>query len=275
METENPFFERLKRCEVIWRERLSLENGKVDFDLVQPACMNWSMNDYEPGIAFSQASDARLATMRRTIVDYKVNAACLVVGGLAHHLCDKPLKGDDARLRFAATKEFRAMHVHRRQVRPGTTTLVLVFNLHDRARPTGQGEMNARSCLDTGFLIGRENKFVSFKRSTLPNAFIEVENTPGLDGKVRVARKDPAAMLPGTDRIFVEPAPNGAVADRCDNPSAARFSGNVSDTPAREWQVTPRGEFTSERLNLNDYLWGEKPEGDPGGSVLQAPAGVP
>lgn len=233
------------------------------------------MNDYEPGIAFSQASDARLAAMRRTIVDYKINAARLVVGWLAHHLCEKPLKGDDARLLFATTKEFRAMHVHRCQVRPGTTTLVLVLNFHDRARLSRQGGMNARSRLDTGLLIGRENKFVIFKRSTLPDAFIEVENTPGLGGKVRVARKDPTAVLPRTDRIFVEPAPDRAVTDGCDNPGAARFGCDLSDTPAREWQVTHRGEFTSEGLNLNDYLWGKKPEVDPGGSVLQAPARDP
>ncbi len=82
-------------------------------------------------------------------------------------------------------------------------------------------------------------------------------------------------MLPGTDRVLVEPTPDRAVTDRRDNAGAARFGSDLSDTPARERQVTQRREFASEGLNLNDYLWGERPEDDPGGSVLQAPPAVP
>lgn len=135
--------------------------------------------------------------------------------------------------------------------------------------------MAARSCLNAGFLVGRQHKFVCFERLALPDAFIEVKNIPGSDGEVWVARKDPTTVLPGTDRVLVEPTPDSAVTDRRDNAGAARFGGNLSDTPARERQVTQRREFASEGLNLNDYLWGERPEDDPGGSVLQAPATVP
>jgi hypothetical protein len=77
--------------------------------------------------------------------------------------------------------------------------------------------MNARSCLDTGFLVGRQNKLVIFERLALPDALIEVEDTAGLDGEVRIARKDPTAVLPRTNRVFIEPTPDGAVTDRRDN----------------------------------------------------------
>ena len=49
----------------------------------------------------------------------------------------------------------------------------------------------------------REHKLVARQRFALPPAGIEIENAPGLQGEVRVAREDPPAVLPGADGILV------------------------------------------------------------------------
>ena len=63
--------------------------------------------------------------------------------------------------------------------------------------------MNAQPRLDTGLLIGRDDELVLAQRLPLPAPLVQVQDAPGLGLEVRIARKDPAAVLPGADGIFV------------------------------------------------------------------------
>ena len=46
-----------------------------------------------------------------------------------------------------------------------------------------------------------------------PKRVRKIEDRPGFVGKVRIAREDPASMLPGAKGIAAEPAPQSGAAD--------------------------------------------------------------
>jgi hypothetical protein len=54
-------------------------------------------------------------------------------------------------------------------------------------------------------------------------------------GKLRIARKDPAALLPRPDGNGMQPAPHGDVAHGGHQPRLAHLPAEIGDTPTREW----------------------------------------
>jgi hypothetical protein len=68
----------------------------------------------------------------------------------------------------------------------------------------------------------------------LPATLVQVEDALGLALEVRVAREDPATMLPRAYRILVQPSPDGAAADTRDQPRALRVQREIARTEARE-----------------------------------------
>ncbi len=73
--------------------------------------------------------------------------------------------------------------------------------------------MSPSAILNTGLLIGTQNKLILFEWFPVPNPVIEVENTSGFRGKTRISGENPTAMLPWFDGILIEPAPHCAAAD--------------------------------------------------------------
>ena len=104
-----------------------------------------------------------------------------------------------------------------------------------------------------------------------PTSLVQVQDSSGLDLEVRVARKDPAAVLPWSDGVFVQPSPDGAVADTRHQASALRVSSHIGDAEPRQRQAQGGGQFARKCLDLNRELWGERPEGVPGESSLGGP----
>lgn len=70
--------------------------------------------------------------------------------------------------------------------------------------------MFAPAGLNAGFLVSRDDKFVVFEGFTFPGAFIQIQDSVGLDGKVGVPWEDPTAAVPRANGVFMEPPPNGA-----------------------------------------------------------------
>lgn len=93
---------------------------------------------------------------------------------------------------------------------------------------------------------------------------IEIQNASGLGDELRIAREDPATVLPGADRVFMEPAPNSAITDAGYQTGGSCLASNIGGTEARQRQATLGGKFAGQCLNLDDDFWGEKPGGDPG-----------
>ena len=127
--------------------------------------------------------------------------------------------------------------------------------------------MDSRTGLNTCLFIRRQNKLIVPKRFSLPDSFVEIENPSGFYCKLWIARKYPAPMLPRTDGVFMEPTPDGAVADRGHEPGTASFVGHIGNAPSRKREITCAWQLARDGFYLNDYLWGEKPVGDPGGRV--------
>ena len=95
------------------------------------------------------------------------------------------------------------------------------------------------------------------------------ERSP-LDDVLCHAREDPTAMPPGTDGVFMQPAPDRASAEGGDQASLADVPGQISGTPTGERQVVEGGQFTGQRLYPHDQIWGKKSGADRTGALFQA-----
>lgn len=134
--------------------------------------------------------------------------------------------------------------------------------------------MYAAAGLDAGLLIGRDHELIGAQRFSIPLAGVQIQDASGFDGELGVARKDPAPMLPGTDGILIEPAPDGLVADCCHQATMLRLPSNVRATQARKWEASRGRQFAGEGFNLHNDLWGEKHGGDPREGALPRLEGV-
>ena len=190
-------------------------------------------------------------------------------------MLNQTIKRGDARGSFAAAKDTGTMNVESCDVGLGSATTILMFDAHRALRRRGQGRMLAAPGLDAGLLIGRDDKFVTFEGFTVPGAFIQVQDSAGLDGEGGVAGEDPAAVVPGTNGVFMEPPPNGASRDGGNQSGTADLTGNIGSVPVGEGNAISGRQLASQRLNLNDQFWGKKPGDDPGGSARPVRPVVP
>ncbi len=135
--------------------------------------------------------------------------------------------------------------------------------------------MTAEAGLDARFFVRRNDKVIGGQRAALVLTGVEIEDAPRLDRKLGIAREDPGAVLPRANRVFVQPPPDGLVADPGDNARPLRLAHDISGTQPGERQAERCRQLTRERFNLDDEFWGEKPGADPGVGVPPGPPCVP
>src|SRR5215472_520139 len=259
---------------VVRGDDLALDDGEIDLDLIEPAGVHRAKNQHEIGVPALQPFDRAWTAMRGSVVDNPENAVGLAIGRDAPDLPHTPAERLDAGLALAAAKQARPVYIPRREIRPRALAFVLVLNPHRLVRARRCGRMTSASRLNAGLLIGGDHVVVRRQRLAFPDAFVEIQNPPRLGGKVGVAREDPAAVRPWADRIGIQPAPDRAAADRRHEPGALGFACQVVHAPPRKRTARAGGQFTGERLDGDDHLWGEKPGGDPGGHDPQDPPRV-
>ena len=104
--------------------------------------------------------------------------------------------------------------------------------------------MRARH-LVAGYEYGSESEPLHLRAEAYWKTYdsLPLENASGLDRELRIAGKDPAAMLPWPDRICVEPTPHCAVADAGDQPELSRLLRHVGHTKARQRRTQRRRQF--------------------------------
>jgi hypothetical protein len=91
-------------------------------------------------------------------------------------------------------------------------------HFHRSTRLSGLDSVYPSHNLNTGFLICNDNKLILSKRFIFPIPVIEIENSPGFGGKIRVSRENPVAMLPGFDDILMQlPHDCAATTGSCQN----------------------------------------------------------
>jgi len=212
--------------------------------------------------------------MGRTIVNDQKDTPCCGIGWLTHHVVNKAIKGGDAASAFAPAKQFGAMDIKGRYIGPSAAPGVFMLHLHRRARLGRICGMTTTARLDAGFLIGRQNKLIITKGMPIPYPFIEIQDSPGFLGKLRITGKYPGTIPPGTNGILMKPSPYGAVTDGGCESRSSNFPAQIGNTPSRKWYLVNRWQFTGQGLNLYDDLRGEKSGGVPDGVAPQAQGGV-
>lgn len=247
-----------KGRKVVRCKNLTLDDGEVNLDLVQPAGMDWPVNQDKIGMASPEPLGSRRSSVSRTIIHDPEDPSSVAVGSPLHGLVHKPIERSDPVFRFAATEKFCPMNVPGRQVGPSAESAIFMLDSHSGTRPRGQGGVFPASRLDARLLVGAEDELIWAQPAALPMAVIEVENTAGFLSEVGVAGEYPATMLPGTDGILIEPPPDGGIADGCHETGSADMGAEFSDTPSRQRQIVNGGELTGESFDLNDDFWGKK-----------------
>ncbi len=202
--------------------------------MVQPARMNRSMYQDQVVIALLQALYGAGTPMRRAVIHDPKYPPGLGIRWPAHNIGHQPIKRFDAAFGLTTAKQFDPVYIQGGEVGPGTAAAILMFHLH---HGTGLGRvsgMAATAGLDTGFFISREDEFVILEGTTIPDAFIEVQDSSGFAGKLGIARKDPRPISPGANCILMKPAPYGTVADRSNKAGLPDPPTQIGDTPARQ-----------------------------------------
>jgi hypothetical protein len=86
---------------------------------------------------------------------------------------------------------------------------------------------------------------------------IEIETQTGLSRKMRIARKNPTAMLPGTKGIAAEPAPKRGAADLRDQALGDHMLADFSDREPGQGYPQAMRQLTGECFYLNDETGGK------------------
>lgn len=183
LEAQQPLSNLFETREVAGREDLSLDNGEVDFDLVEPARVDRAMDRNDIGKCPGQTLDAARSTMRRAVVDDPEDASGIAIGRLAHDLSDEATEGFDARSLFAASEDLRPMHIERGKIGPCSGTLIFVFHPGTSPWARGGGRMQAHARLNAGLLVGADDELVPAQPATFPAPLVEIENAPGFAAK--------------------------------------------------------------------------------------------
>ena len=213
LERQQTLFEFGQRREIIGREDLALDNRKVDLNLVEPTGVDGSVDENGVRPLGAKAVDGFLPAMSGAVVHDPEDAACGLVGLLAHDFAHETPHGGQTVLGFTTSKDLGAVDVPGGQVDPGALAKILVLNPGGAARSGRQSRLFAAPRLNTGLLVGGDDEVVNPQWGALPSASVKIEDGSGLVRKLRIAREDPASMLPGTQSIAAEPAPQCGAAD--------------------------------------------------------------
>src|SRR5215211_2933920 len=125
---------------------------------------------------------------------------------------DAPAMGAISVKRIKGTSIFDGWgyaHLYRRQA--GKMTAVDSYAIPQGLNPAyafGFGDLSIHefASLDRGLGVGADHAVAGLKQLAFPAALVEVEDRAGLLKKLRVAREDPRALLPGLDRVVGQPA---------------------------------------------------------------------
>ena len=176
----------------------------------------------------------RAPAVRGAVVDDPEHAPGVPVGGGGHDLLDEATEGRDARVGLTASDNVGPVHVEGRQVGSGAAPLVFVFDAHGATGAGRRGGVGTVTRLDTRLLVRRNDELVVVEGLALPASLIQIEDGCGFLSELGVAGEEPGAMLPGTNRVLGEPAPNHAATDGTNQAGFLRVSRDLRPAPPRE-----------------------------------------
>lgn len=245
LEFEQPLGDGFGVREVVGRKDLALDDGKVDFDLIQPTGMDGAVDQHQPGILLLEPRGGGGTAMRGSIVHDPEHAPGFVARWPRHDLLDQSVTGSDPGAEFTTAEDSGSVDIQGRQVGPRATALVFMLHLHRRAGLRGKSSVSTAARLNAGFLVGRNNKLIVFERLVFPGALVEIQNASRFAGELRISRKDPSTVLPRPDGIRVQPSPHRNVADGSHQSRLAHLPAEIGHTPAGQRNAVRGGQFTS------------------------------
>ncbi len=257
LESEEALFEFGQRREVIRREYFSLHDREVNLDLVEPTGVDRGVDEDRVGPFIAEAVDRLLTPVRGTVVHDPEDAASGPVGLLRHDFSDETFDRCNPVFDFAAAEDLGAMDIPSSQLGPSAFTKVLVLDPGGAVRSGRQSRLFPASGLDAALFVRRDDEVISAQRSAFPSAVIEIEDGAGFGSKVRIAREDPASMLPRTEGIAAEPAPQGGAADFRNDALRNDVLTDLLNREARQRKSEAVREFTGQRFNLDDEAGGK------------------
>jgi hypothetical protein len=199
---------------VIGREHLPLDDRDVAFHLVQPTGVDRGLDHLDAGVDLMPPVLRRVTARRRAVVHDPEQAFGRMIRCLRQHLVHQAAKRLDAGRRFTPAHHVSPADLPGRELWPGATAFVLVFEAHRSARGGRQGRVTADAGLDARLLVGTEKVVLGAKGRALPGARLHVQNRSGLLGDVRIPGQDPVLVPPGLDGIGRQHPPHRAPTDR-------------------------------------------------------------
>ena len=134
LEAENPGLKFRERFEICWSKDLPLNNRKVDFNLVEPTCVDRRVNRDNGRPSPCKSFIGQSTTMRRSVVHDPEHPLCRSIRLLPHDLINQPLKRLDSSLPFTSAEDSGAMNIPSGKVGQSASPLIFMFNTHLRAR---------------------------------------------------------------------------------------------------------------------------------------------
>ena len=274
LEAQQAVFYFSRGMEVVGREHLALDNGKVHLNLVEPAGMHRSVHRADRGPASLLAPDARLTAVRGAVVYDPEHSRGGAIGLLPHDLGDEATKGTDPGRGFAAAKDLGASDIPSGQIGPGTAPLIFVLHAHGAGGRWRHSGMDPAASLDAGLLVRGEDAVRWAQGLSFPFPVIQVQHSDGLALECRIARENPGAMRPRTTRILGEPAPQGGLSDRGDQPALDDLAADPRQAPTRERHLRLVRQLTDQGLNGDDETGGKSALGARCGSAPPSRVGA-
>ena len=246
-----------ERREVIGSEHLSLHDGEVDLDLIQPTGMQGRVHQDDGRPPRAKPVGCLLTAVCRAVVHDPKDPARRSVRLLLHHLAHQAVHWSDSVFGLTATKQFGTMDVPSSQVGPRPGAAVFVFDLHRATRKGRQRGMPTATSLDTGFLVGAEDEIGGVQRLAVPAPLVQVQDGPSFFQELRIAGKDPTPVAPGAKSVRAEPPPQGGPTDVGHDALGENLALDFRDREPRKRQAQAVGQFTGESFDLYDDAGGK------------------
>ena len=219
------------------------------------------MDNNNLGPSSLKSFDRRLPSVRGTIVEDPKDPLGGTVWFLIHHIMDKVVKEDNPGFGLTAPEQFRSANVPSSHVIQCALPLIFEFHSLPFRRSRSKGLMSSMSGLNAGFFIGGEDIFIGSQGEPTPRPLIQIQNQTGFLLKVRVPGKNPTAVLPRLDRIFIKPSPDGGTTYvGNDSPLNGLFR-NLPSAESRQGNPFLTGQFASQGLDLNHHVRGKSRTG--------------
>src|SRR5713101_3344785 len=146
-------FEFAEGFEVTGCEYFPLDNGEINFNLIEPTGMDQGVYEEHVGPLRAEAVDRLLAAMGGTVVDDPENTTCRRVGFSAHDFCNQAIGRCKATFLFATAEHLDPMQIPRSQIGPCAFTEIFMFDSGGTAPRWSQRRLLAATGLNTAFFI--------------------------------------------------------------------------------------------------------------------------